>query len=207
MWEQSKAAKACQGLSAFTPSCRAAAAARRALSRRRATDRWMLQPFCTTFVLAAGFLQDSLLFLTTGKKAKKKITFFPQLTVSHLDVFKNMKWLFIFLVWKNKYISSWDPTPWQTSACLCGVALPEGLDPPNKTPSLSLKLRLVSKTCQSECLLLMVLSVITACCCHYKVNAVQPVLPVKRKEKVLLLTDCIEEAGLSTWQRLPFHVQ
>ena len=141
------------------------------------------------------------------EKSKKKNTFFPQLTVSHLDVFKNMQWLFIFLVWKNKYISSWDPTPWQTSACLCGVALPEGLDPPNKTPSLSLKLRLVSKTCQSECLLSMVLSVITACCCHYKVNPVQPVLPVKRKEKVLLLTDCIEEAGLSTWQRLPFHVQ
>ena len=102
------------------------------------------------------------------EKSKKKITFFPQLTVSHLDVFKNIQWLFIFLVWKNKYISSWDPTPWQTSACLCGVALPEGLDPPNKTPSLSLNLRLVSKTCQSECLLSMVLSVITACCCHYK---------------------------------------
>jgi len=37
----------------------------------------MLQPFCTTFVLAAGFLQDSLLFLTTGKKAKKKLLFSP----------------------------------------------------------------------------------------------------------------------------------
>ena len=169
MWEQSKAAKACQGLSAFTPSCRAAAAVRRALSRRRrATDRWMLQPFCTTFVLAAGFLQDSLLFLTTGKKAKKKITFFPQLTVSHLDVFKNMKWLFIFLVWKNNTFQVETPPLDRPVPAFAVLLSLKAWTPLNKTPSLSLKLRLVSKTCQSECLLSMVLSVITACCCHYK---------------------------------------